>query len=211
MIHYSNISILAFLALMCMADSNCSPTSTLALSSDRVTAEEIWRESAEHGASVTLLSGKTITCCCVAIRKDSTRWRPSKDGSEVSVPSDSVASIRVANAAMPLQTFLDVLEWGFLGALSGVLVAGILGGSDPCATVWTTMIVGFLVGGAIGGQTGASNETIWTRELGEVTRGGGSLTRNPHSVKWDADHERWIYPPNDTLYSRDTTQTKQPH
>jgi hypothetical protein len=70
------------------------------------------------GMTVTLHNGTKIVCYDAEYGKDSTRWRLSEFGQEVSVPTDSVASIKIAS---------DAVGSGILiGASVGALAVGSL-------------------------------------------------------------------------------------
>ena len=163
---------------------------------------------------LTLINGSKITCYDAEFGKKFTTWRVFAD---VSVPTDSVASIRVADP----QTGAIVL-----GVIVGGIIGGIIGNalyspppptppnetdlfaSPPSFYQNLDIVLGVLGGAALGGDIGAlissNTDALYTNDIGRVA---------PDSLgkKLDSVNERRIYPPNDTLNSPDTTQTKLPH
>jgi hypothetical protein len=168
----SRFSAFAFLAFICAAVSGCS--STHLLSSDPQTAEDILDASTQHLAHVTLANGITVHCYSVTVRKDSTRWRLSELGPEVSVPTDSVDTIEVPNP----KTGVGILIGAPVGALAGFVIGAAtytpppptnlnndledIFGFDGLAVALTGGLIGILAGGILGGVIGASNGTVWT-------------------------------------------------
>jgi hypothetical protein len=210
MLHHSKFSLFAFLALLGAAVSGCM-TSYKYISSDPQTAEDILRATTEHVACVTLMDGDSIHCYSVAVRKDSTTWRGFEG--DVSVPTNSVASIKVPTPEIGTGFLIGMTVGAVLiGGMGYGLGGGVIGEFDDkkaAAGALYGVIVGAVFGGAIGGAGYADHQTTWTLENRGVP---GRLTWDAVNKRWwDAVQQRWVYPPNDTLHSGHTIQTKSPH
>ena len=172
------------LALVWMAVSGC--TTTNYLSSDPQTSEDILRQSTLHGACVTLSNGISGNYYAVAIRKDSTRWQLTEHGKEVSVPTDSVACIKIANPQGFAGGFLGVIAGGLLGGVIGNalfvptppppsdnIIEGVANGFGTAIgngfgqlfSIVGGALLGATVGGVVGAVIGSTNATLYKTDM----------------------------------------------
>jgi hypothetical protein len=72
-------------------------------------------------------------------------------------------------------------------------------------------LIGALLGGLVGGAAGAAGEMTYTNDASAVHTAPTVATEAVAPGKWVLKRSAWVFVPNDTLQSHDTTQTKLPH
>jgi hypothetical protein len=187
---------------------------------------------------VTLINGLSVVCYDadyhVLNGRRLTMWITITD---VSVPTDSVASIRIAD---PQPGAIA------LGFIVGGVVGGIIGNAlfvPTPPTPWVinfnqldqvfAIVLGVLAGAAAGGGAGSiissTTEALYTSDSARVapdtatpmvipSQDTASVVPDTRVRKWVPDgystgfsQGHWEYIPNDTIHSPDSTQIKLPH
>jgi hypothetical protein len=223
MLHHSKFPLFALLALLLslamlsMVLSSCGPKSFQSI--DQRTAEDILLNSTDNAAKVALTNGDTIVCSAIAVRTDTTTWR--QLGKDVSVPTNSIASIEVTKPEPLIGTLIGLIAVGAslslilliitalspLFLFSGLAQAGISG--EGCFVV--VILLGLLAGGGVlGGNIGASNKITYTNaaHMSGFQADSISTTRDTTHKNY---YHRNITTPMDTLRSSDTSHLNMHH